>query len=42
MVDMVTGTSCAFLSVLENDSGYDDAYMGELATTLRDVCLSVI
>ncbi len=42
MVDMVTGTSCAFLSVLENDSGYDDTYMGELATTLRDVCLSVI
>ncbi|CUJ82856.1 6-aminohexanoate-dimer hydrolase [Ruegeria denitrificans] len=42
MVDMVSGTSCAFLSVLENDSGYDDAYMGELATTLRDVCFSVI
>ena len=41
MVDMITGTSCAFLSVLENASGYDDAYMGELAKVLRDVCLSI-
>ena len=38
MVDMATGTSCAFLSVLENDAGYDDAYMGNVAQVLRDVC----
>ncbi len=41
MVDTITGTSCAFLSVLENDTGYDDAYMGELAMVLRGVCLFV-
>ncbi len=41
MVDTITGNSCAFLSVLENDSGYDDAYMGELAKVLRSVCLFV-
>ena len=38
MVDTTTGTSCAFLSVLENDSGYDDAYMGKVVDTLRQVC----
>ncbi len=38
MVDMVSGTSCAFLSVLENDAGYDDAYMADVARTLRKVC----
>ena len=38
MVDTVTGTSCAFLSVLENESGYDDAYMSDVARILRDVC----
>ncbi len=38
MVDMQTGTACAFLSVLENDAGYDDAYMGKVARVLRDVC----
>ena len=38
MVDMVTGTSCAFLSVLENDAGYDDTYMGNVARVLRQVC----
>ena len=41
MVDMASGTSCAFLSVLENEAGYDDAYMGQLSEVLRDVCLSV-
>ena len=35
MVDTVTGTSCAFLSVLQNDSGYDTDYMSALATLLR-------
>ena len=38
MVDTQTGTSCAFLSVLENDAGYDDDYMGKVARVLRDVC----
>ncbi|MEM7438649.1 MAG: hypothetical protein AAF393_03550 [Pseudomonadota bacterium] len=38
MVDTVTGTSCAYLSVLENDAGYDDAYMGIVAQVLRKVC----
>lgn len=41
MVDMASGTSCAFLSVLENEAGYDDAYMGQLSEVLRDVRLSV-
>ena len=38
LVDTVTNTSFAFLSVLENEDGYDDAYMGEVASTLRDIC----
>jgi CubicO group peptidase (beta-lactamase class C family) len=38
MVDTLSGTSCAFLSVLENDAGYDDAYMGLVAQTLRELC----
>ena len=38
LVDTVTKTSCSFLSVLENEDGYDDTYMGEVATTLRDIC----
>lgn len=38
MVDTVTKTSCAFLSVLLNDSGYDDAYMDKLARVLREFC----
>ena len=38
LVDTFTNTSFAFLSVLENEDGYDDAYMGEVATALRDFC----
>ena len=38
LVDTITNTSCSFLSVLENEDGYDDMYMGEVATTLRDIC----
>ena len=38
LVDVQSGTSCAFLSVLENDSGYDDVYMGQVADTLRRLC----
>jgi hypothetical protein len=26
------------LSVLEDEDGYDDTYMGEVATALRDFC----
>ena len=39
LVDTVTKTSCSFFSVLENEDGYDDTYMGEVATTLRDICM---
>ena len=38
MVDTLSGTSCAFLSVLENEAGYDDAYIGLVAQTLRELC----
>ena len=38
MVDTLSGTCCAFLSVLENEAGYDDAYMGLVARTLRKLC----
>lgn len=38
LVDTVTNTSFAFLSVLEDEDGYDDTYMGEVATALRDFC----
>lgn len=38
MVDTHSGTSCAFLSVLENAAGYDDDYMGMVADVLRQVC----
>ena len=39
MVDAKTQTSCAFLSVLENEAGYDDAYMAGVSEALRSVCL---
>ena len=38
MVDTLSGTSCAFLSVLENDAGYDDTYMALVAQILRELC----
>lgn len=38
MVDTQSGTSCAFLSVLENAAGYDDGYMGMVASVLRQIC----
>ncbi|MGB7243246.1 MAG: serine hydrolase domain-containing protein [Sulfitobacter sp.] len=38
MVDTHSGTSCAFLSVLENEAGYDDGYMATVADVLRQVC----
>ncbi|MGB3316035.1 MAG: serine hydrolase domain-containing protein [Albidovulum sp.] len=34
MVDMVTGRVAAFLSVLENESGYDEAYMAWVIQSL--------
>ncbi len=36
MTDTQNKTSLSFLSVLENEDGYDDAYMGDVAVTLRD------
>lgn len=42
MVDMQSGVSCAYLSVLENESGYDDDYMAQVISTLRDVCTTAI
>jgi CubicO group peptidase (beta-lactamase class C family) len=38
LVDTETRTSCSFLSVLENDAGYDDDYMGNVARTHKQVC----
>ncbi len=38
MVDTHAQTSCAFLSVLENDAGYDDDYMAAVAQMLKAVC----
>ncbi len=38
MVDLKTGVSCAYLSVLENDAGYDDNYMAQVALALRKLC----
>ncbi|MCT8328210.1 serine hydrolase domain-containing protein [Albidovulum sediminis] len=37
MADMETGRVAAFLSVLENDSGYDDAYMAHVIRSLEGV-----
>jgi len=38
MVDTRSQTSCAFLSVLQNEAGYDDIYMGVVAEVMRQVC----
>ncbi|TMV09190.1 beta-lactamase family protein [Ruegeria sediminis] len=38
MVDSASGTSCAFLSVLENEDGYDQDYMSRVADCLRKLC----
>ena len=38
LVDTLTKTSCSFLSVLENEDGYDESYLSEVATTLRKIC----
>ena len=40
MVDTQSGVACAFLSVLENEAGYDDAYMSNVIECLRSICLS--
>lgn len=37
MADMETGRVAAFLSVLENDSGYDDAYMAHVIRSLESI-----
>lgn len=40
MVDRDSGLSCAFLSVLENEAGYDEAYQSAVVDALRALCLS--
>lgn len=40
MVDMQHGTACAYLSVLENEAGYDDAYMAQMIERLRAICVA--
>ena len=37
LIDTKRKTSFSFLSVLENEDGYDDAYMGKVAVTLKNV-----
>ena len=37
LVDTETKTSISFLSVLENEDGYDDVYMGDVAATLKNL-----
>ncbi len=41
MVDTVSRTACAYLSVLENDAGYDEDYMLSVILALREVCEAV-
>lgn len=38
LVDTENNLSCAFLSVLENDAGYDDDYMSKVIGVLSDLC----
>jgi len=38
MIDTRSQTSCAFLSVLQNEAGYDDIYMERVAEVMRQVC----
>jgi hypothetical protein len=37
MVDMKSGRAAAYLSVLENDSGYDEAYMCWIIRSLETI-----
>lgn len=41
MVDTLHGTACAYLSVLENEAGYDDAYVARIVAHLRTICNAV-
>ncbi len=41
MVDLESGVSCAYLSVLENEAGYDDDYMALIMSTLKEVCATL-
>ncbi|MDG1999537.1 MAG: serine hydrolase [Amylibacter sp.] len=41
LTDSDTGVSCAFLSVLENEAGYDEDYMAAVSETLREICRSL-
>ena len=39
MVNMTSGRVAAFLSVLENESGYDEDYMLDVITKLEALCV---
>ena len=39
MVNMANGRVAAFLSVLENESGYDEDYMLDVITKLEALCV---
>jgi len=39
MVNMASGRVAAFLSVLENESGYDEDYMLDVITKLEALCV---
>jgi len=40
MADLVTGRSAAFLSVLQNDSGWDDGYAAQIVAALNAIICS--
>lgn len=41
MVDLTSGVVCAYLSVLENEAGYDSDYMARVIRSLMAICRSV-
>ena len=41
LVDTKGGASVSFLSVLENEDGYDDCYMGKLGLALKNLLLQL-
>ena len=41
LVDTKGGASVSFLSVLENEDGYDDVYMGKLGWALKNLLLQL-
>ena len=39
MINLASGRVAAFLSVLENESGYDEDYMLDVITKLEALCV---